>query len=113
MPSSRAAIGALLVGATWLPQCSGREDRVTDICVVLEQCTDYPASKPGAKARWSRCARDIEDAVQDGRITRAKLTSCAKCLGHHEYEPDRQDSCDQEPCENCESLMRQRDCDDA
>jgi hypothetical protein len=42
------------------------------------------------------------------------LTRCAHCLGEHRSQPDQQD-CDEGPldCQNCQSVLAERDCDNA
>lgn len=110
MLSKRLLSLSLSLGGASLLQCDRRDDRVTDVCEVLAQCARY---KDSYIDNWKECERDVKDAVQDGRITRAGLTGCSKCLAHHEYQEQRQSECDEPPCENCESLLRERDCDEA
>jgi hypothetical protein len=102
-------------------RCDRRGDRVVDICEALESCTGfwtehvvdgYPLCKNGQSlSSWDSCKRQLSDAIVDRRLTRAGLTSCASCLGSHEILSSRQDDCSSPPCENCESVLSDRDCD--
>jgi hypothetical protein len=85
--------------------CDHRNDRVIDVCDALWSCTEY--------VDRSKCRDKLQDALADERITRAGITSCADCLSGHEYLKSRQSECDEPPCENCESILMERDCDTA
>jgi hypothetical protein len=106
MRSRLRALLALLPLAALL-RCDRQTDRVTDICEALEGCTDFGGET------WGSCRSELNDAVRDGRISRVGLTRCASCIGSHEFLDARQDACEERPCENCASLLENRDCDEA
>ncbi len=102
------ALGWLLL------QCDSREDRVMDVCGTLLNCGAYQAANPSDALRLKdECEGQVTDALEDDRVSRTDLTRCAHCLGSHASLPGEQTCLDPSKCENCRSVMAERDCDSA
>jgi hypothetical protein len=86
-----------------VPSCDSRDRRITDLCVTLNECTDY--------LRTEHCSDVMMDSLQDRRITDRDLARCSQCLGDHERDFPVPGGGSTE--EDCYDLLVERDCDKA
>jgi hypothetical protein len=86
-----------------LLRCDTRADRVLDICRTLARCSGFLDE--------AKCGTQLTDALRDQRISRAGIARCAHCLGNHRSQSGQQDCEGEDDCQNCESLLNERDCD--
>lgn len=99
---ARTARAALWLVPALIFHCSGEHGRAEDVCRSLAECTGYVKEQP--------CVDSLTDAVDDGRITAAELTRCARCVVDNNAQT--QDDRLEDPSNDC-NLLSSRDCDRA
>jgi hypothetical protein len=79
--------------------CTSKDERIKDVCSALEQCTQY-----FYRSDRKDCQDELDDALEDGRITPTDITRCSRCAHRHLEQHN-----DGKP--GCENLLTERDCD--